>query len=179
MFAMVWASISCPSVPEMELMVQSNGPSTLRILAGFGLVTIYIEDSNLDPPKAEKHLLSIIAVDSYFKPYAEGTLALVYEKMREIREETHLDVKLGKMLPPFETIVQEGGETLLHVVYVDFLAQVSRGRLQPDDDIAEAEWWSHNDILTRWQELHHDTQRLLTLAGLVGGPRGTEPFCDL
>jgi HEAT repeat protein/negative regulator of replication initiation len=87
MFAMVWASISCPSVPEMELMVQSNGPSTLRILAGFGLVTIYIEDSNLDPPKAEKHLLSIIAVDSYFKPYAEGTLALVYEKMREIREE--------------------------------------------------------------------------------------------
>jgi 8-oxo-dGTP diphosphatase len=85
--------------------------------------------------------------------------------LREIREETHLDAQLDRMLPPFETIVEEKGKTLLHVVYVDFLARYVSGDLQPDDDVAEAEWWSRSDIRRRWNELHPDTQRLLVLAG--------------
>lgn len=90
---------------------------------------------------------------------AEGAL-------REIREETHLEVKLGKMLPPFETIVEERGKILLHVVYIDFLAQVTGGELRPDDDIGEAEWWDATEMRQRWDELHHDTKRLLILAGV-------------
>jgi 8-oxo-dGTP diphosphatase len=85
--------------------------------------------------------------------------------LREIREETHLEARLERMLPPFETIVCERGETLLHVVYVDFLARYVSGELQPDDDVAEAEWWSQSDIQRRWDELHPDTQRLLISAG--------------
>ncbi|RJP69465.1 MAG: NUDIX domain-containing protein [Candidatus Abyssobacteria bacterium SURF_17] len=91
---------------------------------------------------------------------AEGAL-------REVREETHLDIKLGKILAPFETIVREGDTVRLHVVYVDFLADLVGGELKPDDDIAEAEWWDQSTLARRWYELHHDTQRLLTIAGCV------------
>lgn len=96
MLGVVWTSINCPSILESRLMVESEGPSALRILAELGLVTIYIENSNLNPPKAEKHLLNILAVDSHFKPYAEGTLALVHEQMRKIREEIPLLVNALK-----------------------------------------------------------------------------------
>ncbi|NQU08618.1 MAG: NUDIX domain-containing protein, partial [Candidatus Abyssubacteria bacterium] len=44
--------------------------------------------------------------------------------VREVREETHLEIKLGRMLPAFETIFREGGKMLLHVVYIDFLAEL-------------------------------------------------------
>ncbi|GAB4344818.1 MAG: NUDIX hydrolase [Candidatus Abyssubacteria bacterium] len=89
---------------------------------------------------------------------AEGTL-------REVREETHLDIKLGRILPPFERIVRDEGGVSLHVVYVDFLAELVGGALRPDDDIAEAEWWDRETLKNRWDELHADTQRLLTTAG--------------
>jgi ADP-ribose pyrophosphatase YjhB (NUDIX family) len=89
---------------------------------------------------------------------AEGAL-------REVQEETHLKIRLGRILPPFETIVREGDTVQLHVVYVDFLAEFVAGELRPDDDIAEAEWWDEAALARRWQELHHDTQRLLENAG--------------
>jgi 8-oxo-dGTP diphosphatase len=90
--------------------------------------------------------------------------------LREIREETHLDVKLGRILPPFETIFREAHAVRLHVVYVDFLAELVGGQLVPDDDIAEAEWWDRETLGKRWQELHDDTKRLLSLAGYTAGP---------
>ncbi len=40
----------------------------------------------------------------------------------------------------FETIFRKGGEMLLHVVYVDFLAELDVGDFEPAD-VAEAEWW--------------------------------------
>jgi ADP-ribose pyrophosphatase YjhB (NUDIX family) len=89
--------------------------------------------------------------------------------MREVREETHLDVKLGRMLPPFETVFRDGDKVLLHVVYVDFLAEPVGGELAPDDDVAEAEWWDRSTLRARWDELHADTKRLLILAGYDEG----------
>ncbi len=91
---------------------------------------------------------------------AEGAL-------REVCEETHLDIQLKRMLPPFETIVTEQGKVVLHVVYVDFLAVPIGGILQADDDVGEACWWNVEEIKLRWNELHADTQRLLTLAGVL------------
>lgn len=93
---------------------------------------------------------------------AEGAL-------REIREETHLEVRLERMLPVFETIARDGDD-LLHVVYVDFLARVIGGALRPDDDVAEAEWWDRAELRSRWDELHADTCRLLVSAGAVDAP---------
>lgn len=89
---------------------------------------------------------------------AEGAL-------REVREETHLEVKLVRPLPAFDTIFREGERATLHVVYIDFLADLIGGELRPDDDIAEAEWWDEATLALRRHELHPDTQRLMTLAG--------------
>jgi 8-oxo-dGTP diphosphatase len=85
--------------------------------------------------------------------------------LREIREETHLEVRLGRILPPFETIFREGESMQLHVVYVDCLAELVGGTLVPDDDVGEAEWWDRATLRARWDELHADTRRLLSLAG--------------
>ena len=90
--------------------------------------------------------------------------------LREIAEETHLDVKLGAILPPFETVFRERDKILLHVVYMDFLADLIGGELLPDDDVGRAEWWDSETLAERWNELHRDTQRLLTLAGYAAGP---------
>lgn len=90
--------------------------------------------------------------------------------IREVREETHLEIKLGPILPAFETIVRDADDVRLHVVYVDFLADLVGGELKPDDDVGEAEWWDLVTLRSRWSELHRDTQRLLTLAGYPEGP---------
>ena len=92
---------------------------------------------------------------------AEGAL-------REVHEETHLTIRLGRILPPFETIVLEDNandNVALHVVYVSFLAELVGGEIRPDDDVGEAEWWDRETLRERWNELHTDTKRLLSLAG--------------
>ena len=99
---------------------------------------------------------------------AEGAL-------REVREETHLEIELDRILPPFETVFREGDSILLHVVYVDFLADLLGGELKADDDVGEAEWWDRETLACRWEELHADTKRLLTLAGYAEGPLETHP----
>lgn len=86
---------------------------------------------------------------------------------REVLEETHLEIRLERMLPPFETIVKDQGKLILHVVYVDFVAHVVGGNLQPDDDVAEAQWWSRAEMKRRKNELHQDTRRLMHLAGVL------------
>lgn len=88
--------------------------------------------------------------------------------LREVLEETHLDIKLGQLLPPFETVFREGDDVLLHVVYVDFLAELLGGELRPDTDVTEAEWWDRATLSRRWDELHADTKRLLSMAGYAG-----------
>ncbi|MBU2550700.1 MAG: NUDIX hydrolase [Proteobacteria bacterium] len=90
--------------------------------------------------------------------------------LREVKEETHLDVVLERMLPPFETVVRRDGELTLHVVYIDYLAEAVDGRLEPDDDVGEAEWWDVETLAERWEELHADTRRLMALAGYEAGP---------
>jgi len=90
--------------------------------------------------------------------------------LREVGEETHLEIKLGRPLPPFERIVHDGDKVGLHVVYVDFMADLIGGELTPDDDVGEAEWWDRRTLSERWSELHADTKRLLLLAGYEAGP---------
>ena len=89
--------------------------------------------------------------------------------VREVREETHLEIRLGRMLPAFETIFRESGKMLLHVVYIDFLAELAGGTLRPDDDVGEAQWWTPQTLSLRWDELHPDTRRLMNLAGYGPG----------
>ncbi|MBI2867581.1 MAG: NUDIX domain-containing protein [Chloroflexi bacterium] len=85
---------------------------------------------------------------------------------REVKEETGLDIELGRPLVPFERIVTDHGKTM-HVIYVDYLA-TSLGRdATPASDVGEATWVRRDGLPGMWPELHEDTQRLMTIAGLV------------
>lgn len=84
MLVMTWPTISCPSLPEMQQMAESDHPSILRTLARLVLATDCLHRS--DPFQAETHLLSVAQGDSYFKPQVEVMLDDVREKMKKIRD---------------------------------------------------------------------------------------------
>ena len=87
--------------------------------------------------------------------------------LREVGEETSLKINLLRPLVPFERIIREGDEVVLHVIYIDYLAELVGGRLTPADDVGEAIWVSPEELLQRWDELHDDTKILLRIAGIV------------
>ena len=87
--------------------------------------------------------------------------------IREVKEETDLEIRLTKPLVPFDTIVKEGDTTNLHVVYIDYLAKLVGGDLKPDSDVGEAIWVTKKELSQRWNELHDDTKRLMQIAGIV------------
>lgn len=87
--------------------------------------------------------------------------------MREVREETNLEIRLTVPLIPFDRIVKEGEETKLHVIYIDYLAEVVGGELRPASDVGQAVWVRKEDIPKIWHELHDDTKRLFQIANIV------------
>jgi 8-oxo-dGTP diphosphatase len=86
---------------------------------------------------------------------------------REVMEETNLKIHLTTPLVPFERIVKADNETVLHVIYIDFLAKLAGGELRVDSDVGEAMWVAREDIPKVWEDLHEDTQRLMGIAGVV------------
>ena len=89
--------------------------------------------------------------------------------MREVAEETHLGIRLLTPLVPFERIVKSENETALHVIYIDYLAEVVEGELKADSDVGEAIWVDETALMGMWGELHEDTQKLLKIAKIVWG----------
>ena len=87
--------------------------------------------------------------------------------MREVKEETNLEITLTRPLIPFDRIVKEGGETKLHVIYIDYLAKLVGGELKPASDIGEAIWVQKEDLPQIWDELHDDAKKLLQIAKVV------------
>lgn len=87
--------------------------------------------------------------------------------VREVREETNLEIKLTALLPPFDRVVKEGEETNLHVIYIDYLAEVVGGELKPASDVGQAIWVPKEEVPAMWAELHDDTKRLLQIANIV------------
>jgi ADP-ribose pyrophosphatase YjhB (NUDIX family) len=86
---------------------------------------------------------------------------------REVREETQLEIELLKPLPPFDRIVGSNDEVSLHVIYIDYRARVTGGKLKPGSDVGEAIWVEKKQVLQIWEELHEDTQKLLRIAKIV------------
>ena len=87
--------------------------------------------------------------------------------MREVKEETNLDIELTAPLVPFDRIVKEGGETTLHVVYIDYMARAVGGELRPASDVGRAIWVRKEDLGKMWGDLHDDTQKLMQIANIV------------
>jgi len=87
--------------------------------------------------------------------------------MREVMEETHLEIDLVRCLAPFDRIVRSEGGVSLHVIYIDYLARVVGGELEPASDVGEAIWVEKKRIPQIWEELHDDTKKLLHIAGII------------
>ena len=86
---------------------------------------------------------------------------------REVKEETNLEIALGRPLVPFDRIVKLDGRTSLHVIYIDYIAKLLGGELKVNSDVGKALWVEKKNIPEIWQELHEDTQRLLKIAGIA------------
>jgi len=86
---------------------------------------------------------------------------------REVKEETQLEIDLLAPLPPFDRIVKSNDKTSLHVIYIDYLARLSGGKLEPGSDIGEAMWIGKERIPEIQGELHDDTKRLLQIAKVI------------
>ena len=87
--------------------------------------------------------------------------------MREVQEETNLEITLTQSLPPFQRVTRLGEEPSLHVIYIDYLADVKGGKLKTGGDVAEAVWLTPEGIYQRWEDLHDDTKRLLSLGRII------------
>ena len=107
--------------------------------------------------------------DKWICPGGELELGETIEEgiVREVREETNLEIKLTTPLTPFDRIVKEGGEIRLHVVYIDYLAELVGGELKPASDVGEAVWVGKEKLPEIWPELHEDTKKLLRIANVV------------
>lgn len=86
---------------------------------------------------------------------------------REIKEETNLEIDLVKALAPFDRIVKSAQGVNLHVVYIDYIANLVGGELEVGSDVGEALWVEKDKLGSLWEELHEDTKKLLELAGMV------------
>jgi 8-oxo-dGTP diphosphatase len=87
--------------------------------------------------------------------------------IREVREETNLEIRLTQSLPPFQRIVRSEGRPSLHVIYIDYVGEIKGGKLKPGGDVDEALWLTPEEIYQRWEELHDDTKRLLSSARVI------------
>jgi len=90
---------------------------------------------------------------------------------REVMEETQLEIELVSPLHPFDRIVKSNDRVSLHVIYIDYLAKVSGGKLKPGSDVGEAIWVEKERIPRIWEELHDDTKKLLQIAKIVGSSK--------
>ncbi len=86
---------------------------------------------------------------------------------REVKEETGLDITVGRSNPWAERIVRDGASVPLHVLYLTHMARAVGGALAPASDVGEARWVSVTEMRQVWPELHEDTQTIATLAGIV------------
>jgi 8-oxo-dGTP diphosphatase len=70
--------------------------------------------------------------------------------VREVREETGLDVKPHSVVEIFERIIRDTkGVAEYHYVLIDYLCKVTGGTLQASDDAANVEWVRHKDLGAR------------------------------
>jgi mutator protein MutT len=71
---------------------------------------------------------------------------LIEAVMREIKEETGLDVEVGEIVEVFDRVHRLEGRIQYHFVIVDYLCHPIGGTLQAGDDAAEVAWVAADEI---------------------------------
>lgn len=65
---------------------------------------------------------------------------------REIKEETHLEIRVGPLVELFERIQREGSRVAYHYVIADYLAWKIRGRLKASSDVRAARFVPRTEL---------------------------------
>jgi ADP-ribose pyrophosphatase YjhB (NUDIX family) len=87
---------------------------------------------------------------------------------REVREETGLEIRILRWVRPLERVIRDEDDSLVeHILYLDVIAQLHKGKFQPASDVGEGAWFSKEDLERIRDEIHADTQALLKEAGLL------------
>ena len=63
--------------------------------------------------------------------------------------------------------MESEGQTKLHVIYIDYLAELCNGDLKPDSDVGEAKWVPRKDLPGISEELHEDTRKFFRIANII------------
>ena len=83
--------------------------------------------------------------------------------LREVREETSLEVRLGKRLGVVDSIQRdEAGRVVFHYTLVDFAAHWMAGEAVAGDDAADVAWVRIDEL--HRHELWDETVRIIRLA---------------
>jgi 8-oxo-dGTP diphosphatase len=83
--------------------------------------------------------------------------------VREVREETGLDIAVGGLIDVGDLAERnEAGAVAVHFVLIDFSAEVTGGALRPGSDAAACAWFSPEEALQQvgWEE----TRRIIRLS---------------
>lgn len=88
--------------------------------------------------------------------------------IREVREETGLEVEIGGLIDVVDAVTREAsGDVVRHYVLIDFLARHLAGALHAGSDAAEARWVAYEalDEYVLWSE----TRRVIDAAARMRG----------
>lgn len=66
--------------------------------------------------------------------------------VRELKEETGLEVEPLEVLTVFDRIHRKGRRVKYHFVIVDYACRLKRGRLRPASDVLDARWVRREDL---------------------------------
>ena len=67
--------------------------------------------------------------------------------IREIKEETGLDIEVGEIVYVFDVIERDDTDGIsFHYVIIDFLCEMKGGQLKAGDDAADVRWISKMDL---------------------------------
>ena len=88
---------------------------------------------------------------------------LVEAVKREVREETGLEIKVGKVAGVFDLIIPRETGIAFHYVIIDYFATPTGGTLTPGDDAADARWVPFEE-LNQYELTPHLRERLREIA---------------
>lgn len=90
--------------------------------------------------------------------------------IREVREETSIEIKLIGLLDVFDAIGPVDQQQLSHMVLIDYVAEWVAGEPCPGDDAVEAEFVSVETAITRlsWDVTRQAIRRAIDVRGAFG-----------
>ncbi len=107
---------------------------------------IYIDPKptvNILPIKDNKVLINKRAIEPYKGEYdllggfTNSNETIEEAVIREMKEETNLDIKIIKYFGSYTDVYGENGNPVLAMT---FLVEITGGEMKPQDDVAELEW---------------------------------------